>query len=120
QAPALRRRALVEKYVGLLASIRTEIPKLWATAEKRVYAVVRSRYDSIALDIADRDSGRQLPQRVEFPWHGDLVVRIAYDFGASLGQVQQDTADAWGLSRDVLLERAIRNLYGLPRPVWEP
>lgn len=119
QAPARRRRTLLEKYVGLLASIRTEIPKLWATAERRIYAVIRSRYDSIALDIADRDSDRQLPQRVEFPWHGDLVVRIAYDFGASLGQVQQDVADAWGVPRDALLERAIRNLYALPRPVWE-
>jgi hypothetical protein len=120
QAPARRRRALLEKYVGLLASIRTEIPKLWAAAEKRIYAVIRSRFDSIGLDIADRDSDRQLPQRIEFPWHGDLVVRIAFDFGASLGQVQQDVADAWGLPREALLERAIRNLYALPRPVWEP
>jgi hypothetical protein len=61
-----------------------------------------------------------LPARVEYPWHGDLVVRIAYDFGASLGQVREDLADVWGLSRDDLLERAIRNLCALPRPAWEP
>jgi hypothetical protein len=120
QAPPRVRGALLDKYVALLAASRAEIPKLWTVAAKNVYAVVRSRYDAISHEIASRDAGRPLPARVEYPWHGDLVVRIAYDFGASLGQVREDLADVWGLSRDDLLERAIRNLCALPRPAWEP
>ena len=120
QAPLRVRRALLDKYVALLAASRAEIPRLWTMAAKHVYAVIRSRYDAIGLELADRATGRRLPARVEHPWHGDLVVRIAYDFGASLGQVREDLAAVWGVSPDDLLERAIRNLCALPRPAWEP
>lgn len=98
----------------------TEIPKLWTVAAKNVHAVIRSRSDATALEIASRKTQEPLPVLVEYPWHGDLVVRIAYDFGASLGQVREDLADAWGVSTSDLLERAIRNLCALPRPAWEP
>jgi hypothetical protein len=120
QAQSRLRGALLEKYVALLAANRAEIPKLWTMAAKNVYAVIRSRYDAIGLEIASRDTGRHAPPRVEYPWHGDLVVRLAYDFGASLGAVHEDLAEVWGVSRDNLLERAIRNLCALPRPAWEP
>jgi hypothetical protein len=120
QAQSRLRGALLEKYVALLAANRAEIPKLWTMAAKNVYAVIRSRYDAIGLEIASRATGRDLPARVEYPWHGDLVVRIAYDFGASLGAVREDLAELWGASRDDLLERAIQNLCALPIPAWEP
>jgi hypothetical protein len=120
QAQSRLRGALLEKYVALLAANGAEIPALWTIAAKNVYAVLRSRYDAIGLEITSRDTGRHLPARVEFPWHGDLVVRIAYDFGASLGAVREDLAEVWGVSRDDLLERAVRNLCALPRPAWEP
>jgi hypothetical protein len=119
QARPRLRSALLDKYVALLAANRAEIPKLWAVAAKNVYAIIRSRYDAIGLEIESRATGRRLPARVEHPWYGDLVVRIAYDFGASLGQVREDLAETWGVSGADLLERAIRNLCSLPRPAWE-
>lgn len=119
QAQSRLRGALLDKYVALLAANRAEIPKLWTMAARNVYAVIRSRYDAIGLE-ASRDTACHCSPRVEYPWRGDLVVRIAYDFGASLGAVREDLAEVWGVSRDDLLERAIRNLCALPRPEWEP
>jgi hypothetical protein len=39
QASTRRRRALLEKHVALLGSLRTEIPKSWTIAEHRVMRV---------------------------------------------------------------------------------
>jgi hypothetical protein len=118
QAPKSQRRALLEKYATLLTTLGREIPKLWTLARKNVYAVVRSRHDMAALEIANRGKDRQLVQRVEYPWHGDLAVRIAYDFGPSMGQVDTTVADTWSVSREELLETAKRNLRALPKPEW--
>jgi hypothetical protein len=118
QADKSRRRGLVEKYATMLSTARREIPKLWTLAQKSVYAVIRSRHDRAALEIANRGTGKSLPQRVDYDWHGDLVIRIVYDFGPSVAQVDTARADIWGISRAELLETAKRNLRALPKPEW--
>ena len=118
QAEKSRRHALVEKYATMLSMSGQQIPKLWTLAQKNVYAVIRSRHDNVALEIANRGTGKTFPERVSYPWHGDLVIRIVYDFGPSMAQIDTAVANSWGVSRAELLDTAKRNLRALPKPEW--
>lgn len=111
------RSNLFEKYLALFAPT-VEIPALWAVAQKRLYPLVRSRFDMATIAIQARVQGHEAPQLASRPWFDHLVVRLGFDTGPSIAQVRQDNIETWGVTLDEALERAIVNLKSLPAPVW--
>jgi hypothetical protein len=118
-SPRAGRPALLEKYSSMMSDIARETPKLWQLAAKGIYLVVRSAYDTAFLEIHARSQGSSPPRSVTWPLTQDLSIRLVYDYGASLGHVHEDTAQAWGQSRDALKQRALDNLRALQRPSWQ-
>ncbi len=118
QADRKVRPELLEKYCAIVDTRMREIPKLWTLAQKNIYPVLRSRFDLVALEISERNSGKNLPSRVSTPWFGDVELRIAYDFGPHTSPVDQQTAETWGVPFAELRARAQQNLNALPRPRW--
>jgi hypothetical protein len=103
----------------MLLNMEREVPKLWTLAQKAIYPVLRWRGDLDTLEIAHRDTGDPpLRPRVALPFPGELLIRIAYDFGSSTTQVTADLAETWGVPLDELYARALQNLRALERPRW--
>ena len=116
-APAAERAAVFERHLAMLTDFGKSPPSLWSLARKNVYPLLRSRYDSLAITIRSRGESAS-PVRLGRPWHGDLVVRIAYDFGQHTTQVTQPKLDTWGVSEDELFDVALANLRAHPKPRW--
>lgn len=114
------RPGLMQKYVAMMIGLGAEIPKLWAMAQKAIYPVLRSKRDMAALQIRSRGAANPFPPRVEVPWLGDLVIRIAYDSGPTTSPIGYEELDTWGVSVEQALERARQNLRSLPTPQWVP
>src|SRR5690606_29590811 len=120
RAPRARRPALIQKYVAVMVSLGSEIPKLWSMAQKAIYPVLRSGRDMAALQIRSRAEATPFSPRVEIPWHGDVVIRIAYDSGPATSPIGYEQLETWGVSVEQALERALLNLRALPKPHWVP
>lgn len=120
RAPSSGRPALMQKYVAVMVSLASEVPKLWSMAQKCIYPVLRSGRDMAALQIRSRAEATPFPPRVEIPWHGDVVIRIAYDSGPATSPIGYEQLETWGVSIDQALERALLNLRALPKPHWVP
>lgn len=111
------RAALIRKYADLAFAQACEIPALWVAAAKNIYPVVRSEFLECTLDIRSRETGVNLDQ-VVFPMAGDLRIRLAYDFGNTVGFVKGHDLSTWGQSSADVLERARANLGRLEMPTW--
>ncbi len=120
RAPSSGRPALMQKYVAVMVSLASEIPKLWSMAQKAIYPVLRSGRDMAALQIRSRAEATPFPPRVEVRWHGDVVIRIAYDSGPATSPIGYEQLETWGVSVEQALERALLNLRALPKPHWVP
>jgi hypothetical protein len=120
QAERSVRHQLLDKYCAMVDERMREVPKLWTLAQKNIYPVLRSRFDLMTLEIANRGTETKLPQRAAVRWFGDVELRIAYDFGPHTSPVDQATAETWGVPFAVLRERAQQNMNALPRPRWVP
>lgn len=112
------RAELMRKYTTMLISIGLEIPKLWSMAQKAIYPVLRSKRDMVAVQIRSRDDAEPFPPRVELPWHGDLVIRIAYDSGPATSPIGYEELETWGVTVEQAFECALANLRSLPKPRW--
>lgn len=113
------RPGLLEKYASMSQIVLKPVPRLWALAEKSIYPVVRSRFDLTVTEIQSRGDQQPWPPVVRWPWIADLEIRIAYDFGHHLTQVQEALADTWGQTCDAIRQRALLNLAALPMPTWK-
>jgi hypothetical protein len=118
QADRSVRSDLLEKYCAMADARMREIPKLWTLAQKNIFPVLRSRFDLMTIEIANRGSEAKLPVRTAVRWFGDVELRIAYDFGPHTSPVDQETAAAWGVPFAGLRERAQQNLNALAKPRW--
>lgn len=112
------RSALMQKYVAMMVSLAGEIPKLWSMAQKAIYPVLRSKRDMVAVQVRSRAEAAPFPPRVEIPWHGDIVIRIAYDSGPATSPIGYEQLETWGVSVEQALDRALQNLRSLPKPQW--
>jgi len=118
RAKRTERHGLLEKYASMSQATQRAVPKLWTLAEKSIYPVVRSQFDLAVTAIQSRGAEKSWPAVVRWPWIGDMEVRIAYDFGHHLTQVQEAFADTWGQSHEAIRQRALLNLAALPMPTW--
>ena len=64
-AKSSARSELIRKYVSIMISIETEVPKLWTMAQKSIYPVLRSRRDTVALQIQSRGETKPFAPRVD-------------------------------------------------------
>jgi hypothetical protein len=119
QADAPQRPALLEKYASMLVNLGREVPDLWTLAQKSIYPVLRSRHDMFTVEIDERGNGNSpMKERALLPFHGDLVIRIAYDFGSSVSQVTAEQVETWGVPIEAAYERSLQNLRALEKPRW--
>lgn len=119
QAGYLARPGLLKKYQAMLGpESATDVPKLWALAQKAIFPILRSRYDRTVLEIENRTKD-PLPPRAAKPFLGQLEAVIGYDHGQTVSQVTLEAASDWGVSIDEALQRALVNLRALPPPIWE-
>lgn len=114
------RRALIDKYCAIATSIERKPPGLWTVAEPHLFPTVRSRFDRSAVDTQMRLGGHATMRAITWPLCADLHVRLVYDWGQHLAQLNQDQVDVWGQPLAALLESATRNLRALPAPRWTP
>ena len=117
-AKSSARSELIRKYVSIMISIETEIPKLWSMAQKSIYPVLRSRRDTVALQIQSRGETKPFAPRVELSWQGDMVIRIAYDSGPATSPIADEQLEVWGVTAEQAFERALQNLRSLQKPRW--
>jgi hypothetical protein len=118
QSPRSTRPQLLQKYSSIAQVLGTEVPKLWELGAKKIYAVVRSRYDTCVNSILGRLE-QTSPVTVSWPWIGDLIVRVVYDHGDQVTHLNEEYLDIWGQTGERVRERAIQNLRALPAPAWE-
>src|SRR5271166_3109733 len=120
QAPYLARPGLLKKYRAMLApSDQSKVPRLWTLAQTRIFPILRSRYDRLTLEIQHRGTQEPFPPRAARAYLGDLEVVIGYDHGQTISQVKASAAAEWGLSLELVIERARANLRALPTPTWQ-
>jgi len=119
KASRSQRRALLEKYAVLSQVSQRPIPALWELAAKSIYLVVRLRFDRTVTEIQTRgETDAPWPPILQWPWLGDLEIRVAYDWGQHLSQVQASLAETWGQPHEAIRARALQNLSALPKPTW--
>jgi hypothetical protein len=119
QAARSNRQGLLQKYAAMSQALSRSIPTLWELAAKSIYPVVRLRFDISVTAIQMRAEKQEPPKPiVKWPWIGDLEIRLAYDWGQHLTQVQASLAETWGQSDESIRARALQNLAALPIPTW--
>ena len=111
------RSDLIQKYASLAHSHVTEIPDLWIAAAPNLLPTVRSQFVEMTIAVRSRMDGSKLDP-LEFPFAGDLRVRLMYDFGDYMGYVRAEKLRTWGQSPEAVLERALANLGRLEEPQW--
>jgi hypothetical protein len=121
QAPRKARPALLQKYHAMLAPApQAQVTNLWTLAQTRIFPILRSRYERVALEIEHRRSAEPFPPRAAQPYLSHLDIVIGYDHGQTISQVKASTAAEWGVTLDDIIDDSYANLRALPTPTWEP
>jgi hypothetical protein len=115
-ASRLNRRTLLQKYFAMLQN--SPVPKLWSLAQTKIYPLLRSRYDHLTHQIQWRHKQKPLPSLAARRFIGSLDQILGYDHGQTISQVNTETLDAWGVTLDTAIDRALPNLRALPAPRW--
>ena len=95
-APRPGRRILLQKYLGMLQT--PPVPKLWSLAQTKIYPLIRSRYDRVTVEIANRSKQKTMPPRAGRRFFGNLDQFIGYDHGSSIARVTTDELTEWGVT----------------------
>ena len=112
------RKAMIEKYAGLLRSFSLKIPDLWTLASGNIFPAVRSTHMLITVEIDCRGTSDNFPALIKQSLPGDLQVLLMYDHGQQLASLSEDKIAVWGQHQDALFAQALNNLRSLPRPHW--
>jgi hypothetical protein len=115
--PSSARSGLIRKYAALAYAHTREIPDLWIQAACDIIPTIRSRFVESTVAARCRAEGTSL-DALEFPFAGDLRIRLMYDFGDYMGYVKAAKLQTWGQPRHAVLERATANLGQMQTPTW--
>jgi hypothetical protein len=119
-APRSTRPALLQKYAAMVRpSDQVKVAGLWMLARTRIFPILRSRHERVAIEIQHRREQKPFPPRAARPFMGHLDIVIGYDHGQTVSQVTAETATEWGVPLEAVIDRARDNLRALPAPYWE-
>lgn len=117
-ADRAHRPALLDKYANMAVIQTRPIPTLWEFAAKSVFPAIRDRYDRIQAEISSRTAETPFPPAYAEPFAGDLEIRLVYDWGKHLTQINASLVETWGQTKESVLDRARSNLATLKKPAW--
>ena len=115
--PVSDRSGLIRKYASLAYAHTREIPDLWVQAARDLIPTVRSQFVEATMAVRARAEGTSL-DTLEFPFAGDLRIRLMYDFGDYMSYVKATKLETWGQPHQTVLEHAIANLGRMETPGW--
>ena len=109
--------AIIDAYLRNMMQMQLFEDVGWDEAKYRVFPSLRSR-DYLAVVEQVHEAVEAMDSAVVFDYKGDLVTILVLDFEEMMRCLSGDDLELWQVSRDEVMQCALKNLASKTAPLW--